>query len=69
MKDHNLIIDLQNKPNQFTQISRYSKVPTIKHGDIERYESAIMNEYLDFLKLPLLPCDLAAKAIALNLDC
>ncbi|HEY9660975.1 MAG TPA: glutathione S-transferase family protein, partial [Allocoleopsis sp.] len=40
-------VDLQNKPAALTQISRYGKVPAIKHGEIELYESAIINEYLD----------------------
>ncbi|MEH2063805.1 MAG: glutathione S-transferase family protein [Nostoc sp.] len=59
-------IDLQNKPDGYTQISRYGKVPAIKHGDIEIYESAIINEYLDevFPEPPLLPRDPAKKAIA-----
>ncbi|MFN6568545.1 glutathione S-transferase family protein [Dendronalium sp. ChiSLP03b] len=59
-------IDLQNKPDGYTQISRYGKVPAIKHGDVEIYESAIINEYLDevFPEPPLLPRDPATKAIA-----
>ncbi len=59
-------IDLQNKPDEFTQISRYGKVPAIKHGDIEIYESAIINEYLDevFPEPPLLPRDPGTRAIA-----
>jgi glutathione S-transferase len=59
-------IDLQNKPDGFTQISRYGKVPAIKHGDIEIYESAIINEYLDevFPEPPLLPRDPGTRAIA-----
>ena len=59
-------IDLQNKPDGFVQISRYGKVPAIKHGDVEIYESAIINEYLDevFPEPPLLPSDPGAKAIA-----
>lgn len=59
-------IDLQNKPDGYTQISRYGKVPAIKHGDIEIYESAIINEYLDevFPEPPLLPHDPGTKAIA-----
>jgi glutathione S-transferase len=59
-------VDLQNKPADFTQVSRYGKVPAIKHGDIEIYESAIINEYLDevFPEPALLPKDPAAKAIA-----
>lgn len=59
-------IDLQNKPDGYTQISHYGKVPAIKHGDVEIYESAIINEYLDevFPEPALLPRDPAAKAIA-----
>ncbi|OKH33245.1 glutathione S-transferase [[Phormidium ambiguum] IAM M-71] len=59
-------VDLQNKPDWFTQISRYGKVPAIKHGDVELFESSIINEYLEevFPKPPLLPSDPAAKAIA-----
>ncbi|MEH1997855.1 MAG: glutathione S-transferase family protein [Nostoc sp.] len=59
-------IDLQNKPDGYTQISHYGKVPAIKHGDIEIYESAIINEYLDevFPEPALLPRDPGAKAIA-----
>ncbi|MBD6619565.1 glutathione S-transferase family protein [Komarekiella sp. 'clone 1'] len=59
-------IDLQNKPDGYTQISRYGKVPAIKHEDVEIYESAIINEYLDevFPEPPLLPRDPAKKAIA-----
>lgn len=59
-------IDLQNKPDGFTQISRYGKVPAIKHEDIEIYESAIINEYLDevFPEPPLLPRDPGTRAIA-----
>ncbi|MEH2264340.1 glutathione S-transferase family protein [Nostoc sp.] len=59
-------IDLQNKPDGYTQISRYGKVPAIKHGDIEIYESAIINEYLEevFPEPALLPRDPGAKAIA-----
>ncbi|BAZ31071.1 glutathione S-transferase domain-containing protein [Cylindrospermum sp. NIES-4074] len=59
-------IDLQNKPEAFTQVSRYGKVPAIKHGDVEIYESAIVNEYLEevFPEPALLPHDPAAKAVA-----
>ncbi len=59
-------IDLQNKPDGFTQISRYGKVPAIKHGDVEIYESAIINEYLDevFPEAPLLPRNPGDRAIA-----
>lgn len=58
-------IDLQNKPDGYTQISRYGKVPAIKHGDVEIYESAIINEYLDevFPEPALLPRDRFSCAI------
>lgn len=59
-------IDLQNKPDGYTNFSRYGKVPAIKHGDIEIYESAIINEYLEevFPEPALLPREPGAKAIA-----
>ncbi|MBW4580327.1 MAG: glutathione S-transferase family protein [Tildeniella nuda ZEHNDER 1965/U140] len=59
-------IDLQNKPEWFSQISRYGKVPAIKHGATEIYESAIINEYLNevFPEPPLLPSDPGKRAIA-----
>ena len=59
-------VDLQNKPDWFTQISRYGKVPAIKHGDVELFESSIINEYLEevFPEPALLPSDPGAKAIA-----
>lgn len=59
-------IDLQNKPDWFAQVSRYGKVPALKHGDNEVYESAIINEYLDevFPEPPLLPHDPGTRAIA-----
>jgi glutathione S-transferase len=59
-------IDLQNKPEWFSQISRYGKVPAIKHSNNEVYESAIINEYLDevFPNPPLLPTDPGTRAIA-----
>lgn len=59
-------VDLQNKPDWFIQISRYGKVPAIKHGDVELFESSIINEYLEevFPEPSLLPKDPGAKAIA-----
>ncbi len=59
-------IDLKNKPEWFSRISRYGKVPAIKHGDSEIYESAIINEYLNevFPEPPLLPADPGQRAIA-----
>ncbi|WP_431633184.1 glutathione S-transferase family protein [Alkalinema pantanalense] len=59
-------IDLQNKPAWFSQISRYGKVPAIRHGEAEIYESAIINEYLEevFPEPPLLPKHPGQRAIA-----
>jgi glutathione S-transferase len=59
-------IEFPNKPAEFTQVSRYGKVPAIKHGDVEIYESAIINEYLEevFPEPALLPSEPGEKAIA-----
>jgi glutathione S-transferase len=59
-------IDLQNKPEGFTKISPYGKVPALKHGDERVWESAIINEYLDevFPNPPLLPSNPIVKAQA-----
>ncbi|AKG21426.1 glutathione S-transferase family protein [Calothrix sp. 336/3] len=59
-------IEFPNKPADFLQVSRYGKVPAIKHGDVEIYESAIINEYLEevFPEPALLPKELGKKAIA-----
>ncbi len=42
-----LEIDLANKPDWFEDVSPYSKVPVLVHGDERIYESAIINEYLN----------------------
>ncbi len=59
-------IDLQNKPEGFTKVSPYGKVPAITHGDERVWESAVINEYLDevFPNPPLLPSSAIAKAQA-----
>lgn len=59
-------IDLQNKPENFTTISPYGKVPALKHGEQRVWESAVINEYLDevFPEPPLLPKEPSKKAIA-----
>jgi glutathione S-transferase len=59
-------IDLQNKPEGFTDISPYGKVPVIKHGEHRVWESAIINEYLDevFPDPPLLPREPINRALA-----
>ena len=40
-------IDLSNKPEWFTEVSPYGKVPSIRHDGRIIYESSIINEYLD----------------------
>jgi glutathione S-transferase len=65
--DFDLIeIDLQNKPEGFTKVSPYGKVPAITHGDNRVWESAVINEYLDevFPNPPLLPSNPIEKAQA-----
>ncbi|BAZ83517.1 glutathione S-transferase family protein [Sphaerospermopsis kisseleviana CS-549] len=65
--DFDLIeIDLQNKPEGFTKVSPYGKVPAITHGENRIWESAVINEYLDevFPNPPLLPSNPIAKAQA-----
>jgi glutathione S-transferase len=59
-------IDLQNKPANFREISPYGKVPVLKHGDKQVWESAIVNEYLDeaFPEPPLLPKEPIQRAQA-----
>ncbi len=59
-------IDLENKPNWFTEISPLSKVPVIQHGKNRVWESTIVNEYLDevFPAPPLMPTDPGERAIA-----
>lgn len=65
--DFDLIeIDLQNKPEGFTDISPYAKVPAIAHNHHRVWESAVINEYLNevFPNPPLLPSSPIAKAQA-----
>ena len=59
-------IDLENKPDWFSQISPYGKVPVIKHRNDRVWESTIINEYLDevFPTPPLMPLDSGRRAIA-----
>jgi glutathione S-transferase len=59
-------IDLRNKPANFGEISPYGKVPVLKHGNNQVWESAIINEYLDeaFLENPLLPQEPILRAQA-----
>ena len=59
-------IDLQNKPENFREISPYGKVPVLQHGDKRVWESTIINEYLDeaFPERPLLPKEPIQRAQA-----
>lgn len=59
-------IDLQNKPDNFLEISPYGKVPVLKHSDNRVWESAIINEYLDevFPEPVLLPKEPIQRAHA-----
>jgi glutathione S-transferase len=59
-------IDLDNKPDWFSQISPYGKVPVVKHGENRIWESAVINEYLDevFPEPPLMPESPGKRAIA-----
>lgn len=59
-------IDLRNKPDWFADVSPYSKVPVLRHGDVRVYESAVINEYLDeVLPQPaLMPKEAGARAQA-----
>jgi len=58
-------IDLQNKPDDFLQLSPHGKVPVLIHGDRRVWESAIINEYLEevFLTPPLMPADPGQRAL------
>ena len=40
-------IDVYNKPDWFSSVSPYGKVPVLSHEGNTIYESAIINEYLD----------------------
>lgn len=59
-------IDLRNKPDWFDDVSPYSKVPVLRHGDVTIYESSIVNEYLDevFPEPGLMPKEPGARAAA-----
>jgi glutathione S-transferase len=59
-------IDLKNKPPSFLAVSRYGKVPALIDGDVEIYESAIINEYLDerYPEPPLMPRSPGERAYA-----
>jgi glutathione S-transferase len=59
-------IDLNNKPDWFSEVSPYGKVPVIKHQENRIWESAIINEYLEeaFPEPPLLPESPGERALA-----
>lgn len=59
-------IDLEHKPEWFSELSPYEKVPVIKNGEDRVWESAIINEYLNevFPDPPLLPKDPGDRALA-----
>jgi len=57
-------IDLRNKPAWFVEVSPYSKVPVLLHGQTRIWESNIINEYLDetFPEPRLTPATAADRA-------
>lgn len=59
-------IDLSNKPDWFSEVSPYQKVPVIKNGSDRVWESAIINEYLEevFPDPSLMPKEPGKRAIA-----
>ena len=59
-------IDLSAKPAWFAEVSPYSKVPVLKHGDDLVWESSIINEYVEevFPDPALMPADPATRARA-----
>ena len=66
-------INLDNKPDWFTNISPYSKVPVLLHGDTAIYESTVINEYLDEIApepnlLPKSPQERAHARIWIDFD-
>jgi glutathione S-transferase len=64
------VIDLDNKPDWFFEISPYAKVPVIRHGETIVFESAVINEYLEevYPEHPLLPDGPAKRVDCTNLD-
>lgn len=59
-------IDLENKPNWFSEISPYGKVPVIRYKNDRVWESSIINEYLDevFPTPPLMPNEPGRRSFA-----
>ncbi len=66
-------INLDNKPDWFTNVSPYSKVPVLLHGDTTIFESTVINEYLDEIApepnlLPTSPQQRAEARIWIDFD-
>ena len=59
-------IDVYNKPDWFSSVSPYGKVPVLSHEGNTLYESAIINEYLEeaFPEIQLMPNDHFQRAKA-----
>lgn len=59
-------IDLSNKPDWFVDVSPYTKVPALVHGDLKVWESAVVNEYIDevFSVPAMIPKDPGRRALA-----
>ncbi|MBT5434429.1 MAG: glutathione S-transferase family protein [Rhodospirillaceae bacterium] len=57
-------IDLRNKPAWFEDVSPYSKVPVLVHGEHTIWESTVINEYLEeaFTEPRLTPAMAAGRA-------
>jgi glutathione S-transferase len=58
-------IDLRNKPAWFKEISPYSKVPVLLHGEHRIWESTIVNAYVEdvFSEPRLVPDTAAGRAL------
>ena len=59
-------IDINNKPDWWSELSPYGNVPLLRYGDDVIYESAIINQYLDelFPDPPLMPAEPGPRARA-----
>ena len=60
------VIDLNDKPDWFLEISPYGKVPVLRHNGAVIFESAVINEYLEevFSDRPMMPRDPVRRAQA-----
>jgi glutathione S-transferase len=59
-------VDLLSKSNFLSELSPYTRVPVLVHGEARIFESSVINEYLEdaFPETPLLPRDPAVRANA-----